>query len=297
MPCYSPLVAYQCANKDVVFVERSRHDIVRELQLPCGRCIGCRLERSRQWAMRCMHEAKLSKQNVFVTLTYADDKLPERGQLVYSDFQGFMKRTRKAFEPSKVRFYMCGEYGETTKRPHFHACLFGIDFDDKEYWRTTESGSKSYRSAKLERLWGHGHCEAGEVTFESAAYIARYCVQKVVGDEAYYYYYRHDANGPYQQEPEFNQASLKPGLGRGWYEKWRDDVFPHDYVVVNGQKVRPPKYYSKVFKKENPDVFEDIQARREEESRKKWADNTPDRLRVKEIVQKAQARKLIRGKI
>lgn len=289
MPCFKPLTAYQGANGDVVFVERKRYDIVRELQLPCGQCIGCRLERSRQWAMRCMHEAKCHDKNAFVTLTYSDEHLPENGSLRYDDYQRFMKRVRKAFEPSTIRFFMCGEYGDNLGRPHYHACLFGIDFEDKKYWRTTESGSKSYRSELLERLWPAGASEIGDVNFESAGYIARYCVKKVTGDMAEHWYG--------DKVPEFCQASRRPGLGRPFLEKFGSDIYPHDHVIVRGKEVKPPKYYDKIFKKESPDVFEDLQARREAKGRSNWKDNTPERLAVKEIVQKAQARQLKRNSI
>ena len=131
MACYKPLRAWQCANGDVVFAELGRFDITRQLDLPCGQCVGCRLERSRQWAMRCLHEAKMHDRNCFVTLTYNNDNVPADRSLNYRDFQLFMKRLRFHFRGVPIRFYMCGEYGEDFGRPHFHACLFGLDFPDK----------------------------------------------------------------------------------------------------------------------------------------------------------------------
>lgn len=292
MPCYKPLLAWQCGNGDVVFVERKRHDIRRELSLPCGQCIGCRLEKSRQWAMRCVHEASLHKQNAFVTLTYNDEHLPKRGMLKYSDYQKFMKRLRKLYD---VRYYMCGEYGEQNGRPHYHACLFGMDFEDKEFWTTLPSGGRIYRSSILERLWPWGNSSVGDVTFESAAYCARYCVQKVTGPNAELHYRRIDADGEYQLPPEFNKMSLKPGIGDQFYRKWRADMYPHDYVVVNGKEMKPPKYYDKLFKREFPDAFEEMQADREADGRRNWADNTPQRLEAKAYVTAARASFLKRG--
>lgn len=174
MACFHPLRAFKTSCGEVVFSELGRYDIALQLSLPCGQCIGCRLERSRQWAMRCMHEASAFDSNAFVTLTYDDASLPPNGSLKYSDYQLFMKRLRKAIEPSKVRFYMCGEYGEEEFRPHFHACLFGFDFPDKVKFKTTGSGSTIYTSKMLETLWPHGLCSTADVTFESAAYVARY---------------------------------------------------------------------------------------------------------------------------
>ena len=142
MACFKPLKAYQCFDKSIVFTEARKHDIVRSLELPCGQCVGCRLERSRQWAIRCMHEASLYKDNCYITLTYDEEHLPEDYSLHYDDFQRFMKRVRKRYTGKKIRFYMAGEYGENFGRPHFHACIFNLDFEDKYLWQKTESGSK-----------------------------------------------------------------------------------------------------------------------------------------------------------
>lgn len=296
MPCYHPLRAYKCANGEVVFVERRTHDIVAQLSLPCGQCIGCRLERSRQWAMRCMHEASLYENNCFVTLTYSDEFLPERGQLDYPAFQKFMKRLRKR-TGAAVRFYMCGEYGSENWRPHYHACLFNIDFADKDYWSTSPSGEKLYRSAFLEKLWPFGNSLIGSVTFESAAYVARYCVTKVTGHNAKLHYSRVDGNGAYSLIPEFNHMSLKPGIGAGWLVKYKSDVFPHDYVVVNGKEVKPPKYYDRWMDVNSPEEFEEIKFRRELDGRSRYSDNTMERLAVKEKVASARLNQLYRSSV
>lgn len=300
--CVKPLLAWQCANSDVVFVSNlKRHDIVRELQLPCGQCIECRLERSRQWAMRCMHEAKMHKDNCFLTLTYKPECLPERGQLVYSDFQKFMKRFRKRF--GKCKYYMCGEYGDENWRPHFHACVFGVDLPDKRPFKTTQSGEVLYRSDILDKLWPYGIASVGSVTFQSAAYVARYCVQKRTGKEADSYYARVDENGRYQLEPEFNHMSLKPAIGSAFLEKYWADVFPHDYVVVNGSPCKVPKYYVKLLERkcaELPDgdekayVLERIQYLRYLRGLKRAEDNLPHRLEAREQVVQARSSMLIR---
>lgn len=233
--------------------------------------------------MRCVHEASLYQANSFITLTYDDAHFPHRGMLHYPDYQKFMKRLR--FHVKKpVRFYMCGEYGPTTWRPHFHACLFGYDFEDKAYWSTLPSDSKIFRSALLERLWPFGFASVGAVTFESAAYVARYCVAKVTGHNAKAHYARQDAHGAYSLPPEFNKMSLKPGIGARWLQKYETDVFPHDYVVINGKEVKPPKYYDRLYNSKSPEEFEAIQYRRETDGRSRYLDNTPERLAVKETV-------------
>lgn len=280
-----------------MFSERRGRDVVRSLQLPCGQCVGCRLERSRQWAMRCLHEASLSPRNCFITLTYRDECLPERGSLDYSHFQLFMKRFRKAVSPVRPRFYMCGEYGEELSRPHFHACIFGYDFEDKRIWKKTTSGSVIYRSEALEKLWTFGHSSVGDVNFQTAAYVARYCMKKVTGLRASEHYLRvdQDTGECYSMVPEFTHMSLKPGIGASWFSKFLGDVFPHDYCVVNGKMVKPPKFYDRKYAASNPDDFESVQWQRELDAALRASDNTPERLAVKEIVANAALSRLKRG--
>ena len=153
----------------------------RSLELPCGQCIGCRLERSRQWAMRCVHEASMHDDNCFITLTYNPENLPPDCGLIKSDFQKFMKRYRRAFPGKEIRFYHCGEYGDANNRPHYHAVIFGHNFDDWMYLFDSPSGEPIYTSPTLERIWGHGFVTVGSVTFESAAYVARYVMKKING--------------------------------------------------------------------------------------------------------------------
>lgn len=173
MPCFFPLQAYKSDAGTISFSERPGCSVHFALELPCGQCVGCRLERSRQWAMRCLHESSLYERNCFLTLTYSDEFLPFRGQLRYRDFQGFMKRLRK-FASTPLRFFMCGEYGTLNMRPHYHALIFGFDFDDKVPFRLLDSGCRIYNSSRLEKLWYFGASSVGAVTFESAAYTARY---------------------------------------------------------------------------------------------------------------------------
>ena len=182
MPCYFPLQANFSlrgdGKKDIKFSNSSAKLFQlgvkplgdNNLSIPCGRCMGCRLEKSRQWAVRCMHEAKCFEDNCFITLTYA--VTPEHGSLTNepSDFTLFMKRLRKRFPDIKIRYFMCGEYGERGSRPHYHACLFNFDFPDKQLFRRSPSGSLVYRSKVLEELWPFGFSSIGEVNFNSGKY-------------------------------------------------------------------------------------------------------------------------------
>jgi len=258
MACFHPLQAYQCSDGSIIFSER-KGDVVRSLSLPCGQCRGCRLERSRQWAVRCMHEASLHEQNCFITLTYDNDHCPSDRSLNYGDFQRFMKRFRKRFKDSTIRFYMAGEYGEKFERPHFHACIFGYDFSDRVLW-SVRNGVSLYTSAKLSSLWScpktrksFGFSSVGDVTFESAAYIARYVGKKIQRIES--------LDG---RKPEYSKCSLKRPIGKDWFFAFPDSVFPDDAVTLqSGAKCKPPRYYDKNYAFDYPIEFDLIKSARE----------------------------------
>lgn len=294
MPCYHPLTAWRNRlSGEVKFHDKGDGE---EMQLPCGRCIGCRLERSRQWATRIMFEAQMHKETSFLTLTYAPEHLPYPPSLNYRDHQGFMKRLRfhlnvKEFDFRKVRFYMCGEYGEQTRRPHFHTCLFGHDFShDRYFWKNSGSGHPLYRSETLESLWGFGDCYIGDLTFESAAYVARYVLKKVTGQAAEQHYgFLDELTGEVVQlTREFCKMSLKPGIGGRWFELYSNDVYgAGDYVVVNGRKCKPPRYFDKMLRRAAPDLFQDIKDEREYAAYLARSENTDSRLAAREKVQQA----------
>lgn len=287
MPCYHPLKGYRASQPGasgkfgVVF--KPPHPDQQSIDIPCGRCIGCRLERSRQWAVRCLHEASLYDQNCFVTLTYDNKHLPAGGNLVKSDLQKFFKRLRKRF--GKFRYYACGEYGSELGRPHFHACIFGFDFADKCLW-SVRGGVRLYVSADLVALWPFGFSTIGQVTFESAAYVARYVTKKITGDMAKEHYTRFDSTTGefWELTPEFNVMSRRPGIAKPWLDKYMSDVFPGDFVISRGREMKPPRYYDVQFEKS--DVWKHFEVKRERmNSAKEHAgDNTPRRLQDKEAV-------------
>lgn len=286
MTCFHPLSAYRTHGGEIVFNQNKKGlNIVEALKLPCGQCVGCRLERSRQWAMRCMHEAELHENNVFITLTYAPQHLPSGGTLVLDHFQKFMKRLRKKFGPN-IRFYHCGEYGELQGRPHYHAILFNIDFDDKYPW-TTRNGFPVYRSPTLEQLWPYGSSEIGTVTFESAAYVARYILKKVNGKNAdeHYQVIDPETGEIFQRKPEYTTMSRRPGIAAGWFDRFHSDVYPHDRVIVRGKPMRPPKFYDTKYEILDPSGFEQVKFLRWEQSQKFVDNQSPVRLNVRERVQ------------
>jgi len=285
----------------VTFVERDRHGSARSLELPCGRCVGCRLERSRQWAVRCMHEAQMHDANCFITLTYDEKHLPEFLSLRYRDFQLFMKRLRK-FTGHPVRFFMCGEYGGRFSRPHFHACLFGFDFPDKVQFRRVGGGEVLYRSSALERLWPLGFSTIGAVTFGSAAYVARYVMKKVVGEGSFLHYGSVDkSSGEVSSRcPEFCRMSLggrskTGGIGQSWLLKYWSDVFPHGKVVTNGVEAKSPRYYDRLYDRVDSDGYAGLVFDRASVARQYSADSSPDRLAVREVVARARLARLKRS--
>lgn len=259
--------------------------------ISCGQCIGCRLERSRQWAVRGLHEAQCHDFSSFVTLTYDDEFIPVDHSLRYVDFQLFMKRLRARYcERQRIRFFMCGEYGEVTSRPHYHACLFGVHFDDRVHFKRMRSGFSIYTSKILSELWPFGHCSIGDVSFETVAYIARYIVKKRFGDvanEHSHYRYVDDYGEVHYREPEFTHMSLKPGIGALWYAKYSEEVYPRDEVIIRGKRMKPPKYYDNLLEASDLGSFEFLQFERYKKGLILAEDSTPDRLLVKEACQRA----------
>lgn len=301
MPCYHPLQGWRKQGGGLTFNLRDGF-VDRPVTVSCGQCIGCRLERSRQWAVRCMHEASLHTDNCFVTLTYSDEGIahldrcidPETGEigagplrsLNKRDIQLFMKRLRKR-TGSKIRYLQCGEYGSKTQRPHHHVLIFGFDFQDKYMFAENRRlGVRYYRSPMLEELWPYGMSALGDLTFESAAYVARYCVKKITGDMA---------DGHYLgRVPDYITMSLKPGIAHDWIKLNLDDVYPLDRVYVRpGVLARPPKYYDKIYDLEKKD-FCRIRRNRELRAAKRPTDSVR-RLIDREVCANLRAAQLVRN--
>lgn len=255
--------------------------------VPCGQCIGCRLERAAQWAVRCMNEASLYDDNSFITLTYSPENLPADNSINKTVFKNFMRRV--AYKFPKLRYYGCGEYGTVCSncalsqplcrcgkwspsigRPHYHAILFGVNFGDKELLRSasisrlqrhfrSDAIHDLYRSSTLESLWTFGYSTIGEVTFESAGYCARYVLKKILGkgDKSYYQ----------GRQPEFALMSRSPGIGKKWFDEYWTDIYPKDYFQINGHVRRPPRYYDELLKKLNRPLYNTVKANRQKKRR------------------------------
>lgn len=251
----------------------------RPVSVPCGRCSGCRLERSRQWAIRILHESSLHKKNSFITMTYDDAQIPSDGGLDLEHWQKFAKRTRQKM--GRFRFYHCGEYGDRLMRPHYHACIFGQDWsEDRTKWEASKTGQKQWTSKTLDELWGHGITRIGELNYDSAAYCARYIMKKITGELAIPHYGH--------LKPEYSTMSRRPGIASEWIEKYGKETYQSDSVIIKGREVKPPKYYDTRFEIKDEEGFHRAKSARRERAEKQKHHNTPERLEVRERVQKAE---------
>lgn len=298
VPCYHPLSGWYSrevnasGKRSVVFSQTSGLAGPVAVQVPCGRCIGCRLEKSRQWAVRCVHESQLHESNCFITLTYDEAHVPYGGSLCKADFQKFMKRLRRRFPRKKgdgILYYHCGEYGEQTGRPHYHACIFNFDWPDKVLWRLTPQGHRVFRSAILEELWPAGFATSAAVTFESAAYVARYVMKKITGPKAREHYETIESltGEIVQRKPEYTTMSLKPAIGKEWFKRYCAETYRDDSVVARGIEMKPPKYYDSLFEHVSAPEMARIKSERKKGAAAHRWNNTPERLAVREEVKRA----------
>lgn len=290
MPCYHPIPMWysKVLNKETGKRSltanygdawRPLGRLPQTIYVPCGQCVGCRLEYSRQWAMRCVHEFETAgRVGSFITLTYNPDNLPPDGLVHKEHFQKFFKRLRKKFG-NGIRFFACGEYGHNFKRPHYHAIIFGLQFPDLMI-HTVKHGYQYYRSPILERLWPYGFSLVGNVTFESAAYVARYVFKKQKGDDV------DDSLQP------FVLMSRMPGLGHDWYGKYKNQIYPNDFIVIrDGVTCKPPQYYDSLLSKDNPDLYEQVKKARQDKYRRD-EDMTSNDYAAAEIQERLKAKKL-----
>lgn len=315
MPCYSPLKGWRDGDTGGI-VFRAKESDGSEMEVACGSCLGCRLDRSRTWAMRILHESSEHSRNCFITLTYDNENCPVDFSLEKTHLQKFWKRLRK--KKGKLRYYACGEYGDVcehqlsasgkgelpkcpscnTGRPHYHACVFGTGFEDLELIGEN-NGVPYFTSPELASVWQKGHVQVGELNYESAAYVARYVLKKITGNQAKDWYTRVDTiTGEITEKvPEFVTMSRKPGIARDWYQANKDDLFPHDHVPVPGKPPIKgmPRYYNEIFKKEEPLSYAEIQEARKRFMEEHAEEYTPGRLYQKYKVKKAQVEQLKRG--
>lgn len=295
--------------------------------IPCGKCLGCRMQYSREWANRCMLELDYHDSAYFVTLTYNDYHVrrsfyadPSTGEAIPAltlckrDSQLFLKRLRERYERDHIRFFMCGEYGSATWRPHMHYILFGLHLDDLTLVGQRR-GNNVYRSPSLERVWSEdyyigsldgetcvtplaedncplkcdfrskcskdicpmrriGFVEVMEVSWAACAYVARYIMKKQKGPDGTKFYQDHGL------EPPFTLMSRKPGIARQWYED-HPGIDEYEYINVKtekgGLKFTPPHYLLSLFEQDSPEesaLFKANRLRMAEESVKAKLERT-----------------------
>lgn len=348
MACFHPLQSYKLLGKktangkDVyVFNQQAITGSYVAVPMRCGQCIGCRIDRSKDQALRCVHEASLWQNNAYITLTFNSQTLGDRNTLDRRDFQLFIKKLRKhhaGMEQNKdgkspIRYYQAGEYGTvcwqcgksikyhgkakhkfqpSLGRPHYHACLFNFDFEDKYYW-CTRRGNRLYRSETLERLWSHkitkgakndykpediferagklyaknGFATIGEVNFRSAAYIARYVTKKIWGERAagHYRVVNRSTGEITRALPEYVAMSNRSAIGADWYHSGGSgDCYPKDFITHGGRKYRIPKYYDKLLEATQPGLARRIKRKRMLTARQNADNNTMARLAVRKKV-------------
>ncbi len=235
MPCYHPIDVFVTSNK-----------ISSPRTVPCGACIGCRSNQARDWAIRILHESRMHETSWFLTLTYKDEEIPQHGTLYPEDLRILLKNLRGDLPPKQFSYYACGEYGGDTERPHYHAAVYGPDFLDK-YPHPNDGPHPVWRASTLEDHWKYGHSEFSTITAKSASYIAGY-VRKKIGKKANPEHYTRldpDTGELIKFHPEFSRMSLKPAIGNRWIQKYWEDVYPRDFVVMDGKEFKPPRYYDK----------------------------------------------------
>ena len=218
-----------------------------------------------------------------------------------------MKKLRREHGPN-IKFYQCGEYGDRSNRPHYHAILFGWSPDDWMYLFDSPSGEPIYTSQTLEKIWQKGFVTVGTVTFESAGYVARYCMKKLNGKKkeeidpntGLKHYERIDyyTGDIVEVIPEYSTMSRGGRSGRGiaydWIAKYSRDVYPKDYTTIRGLRMRPTRYYDKYIEAIDADMYDDIKAGRAL-SGYLSDENNVSRLSQRETVKKAQYKQLIRS--
>lgn len=240
-------------------------------EIPCGKCIGCRSDQAREWSNRLIMEMSYHDSAYFVTITYDEEHMKrvtyvdemtgeiknDRGTLDKRDFQLFIKRLRKARPEDRIRFYLCGEYGPTTDRPHGHCILFGLHLKE---WQLipcgkSETGQQYYTCSELERIWGNGFVSIEPANEFTCKYVCQYVTKKIgqKPDEQY------QAKG---QVPPFALQSRRPGLGRQYYDEYGEELLQTDakfMSTTNGSvRLTPPRYFRKLYREEQPEKAEKI---------------------------------------
>lgn len=282
MPCYKPLKGFHKLGGGLTFTPENSNTI--PLQVPCGQCIGCRLDRQADWALRLCHEMKCHERSSFVTLTYNPESLPTGSTLVKRHVQLFIKKLRKHLTVKKIRFFACGEYGENFNRPHYHIIIFGWE-PDKGKIHTRNANYTIYTSDVLAKLWPYGYHTWSPASPENCSYVSHYTVKKITGEKSVDHYTRITQDGEMISIiPEFALMSTRPGIGHDHYRKFSDDFRNSDFSIHLGKKKPVPRYYDKLQERDDAERLAQIKDSRKLRAKKHKANNTPERLAIRETI-------------
>lgn len=284
MACYHPLKAFPVGIRDTgttiykvtsydteCVLDRNGKLVTESIDIPCGHCVGCLLHRSKEWADRCMLEAKYHEQNSFITLTYDDEHikqlyhLDDSDKLIDKDFyslnkrhlQLFFKRLRERLSPIKIRYFACGEYGSRSFRPHYHAIIFGYDFSsDRTYYKRNFNGDILYNSPLLSDCWPYGYSVIADVSWNTCAYVSRYCLKKRNNDIS-------PMLNSLGLDPEYVVMSRRPGIARQYYDDNARNIYRTDSIVLDKGKIcKPPKYFDRLYDLDYPSDMDLIKEHR-----------------------------------
>lgn len=263
---------YDIQNELISLTDEYNQKLMGTMIIPCGKCLGCKLDYSKMWGLRGLIESKVWKKNCFVTLTYNNEHLPKDKNLHKEDIQDFLKRLRKHYTGYQsriwynkrkaeeiieypIRVFYSGEYGDLRYRSHFHVGIFNWCPDDLKFLKYNKYGDPMYTSKTIEKLWSINGKQIGFVTVEdmnynTAQYIARYTVKKCFND--------HDETIKLKGlKPEFIETSRKGGLGYQLYEnkeEWEKLKRNYGIFIKNKKRLKLmgiPQYYKNKWKKEN----------------------------------------------
>jgi hypothetical protein len=236
-------------------------------EVPCGKCRNCLRDRARDWGTRVACEAKMHGQSWMVTLTYADENLPLGGTLDPEHLSEFFRRVRTNI--GRFKYLASGEYSDPPAlRPHYHACLFGLDLPDMVPVGRSSRGHTLYSGPLLQAQWPHGLVNAGEVNAASGAYVASYILKgdgKACAEDYRRILHTHPTTGEIFNgfvHREFIRASLRPGIGATFVSKFADELLEHDFVIIEGERRGLPRYFDKLLERDHFDRFEVTKAAR-----------------------------------
>lgn len=296
MKCHAPISAYLGQDGGLVFHAMAKHGDAREIKIPCRQCQACRINRASEWQTRLVHESKLHNDSLFLTLTYDEKHLPEFGSLQVEHLQKFIRSLRKAIAPTKIRYYACGEYGDTSRRAHYHLIIYGWYPADGLLFDKSHDGSSLFVSKFLSRIWTYGHHLFSPTSPQTMGYVARYSVKKQTGQTGkdVYKHVDEDTGELTKIKPPFALMSLKPGIGYNYLEKHKDDFLRLSYTIVQGKRKPLPSAYVRRLKRTHPDWHIEFSDKGQEFAFEHKEDFTAQRLADAETVLKASTKTLKR---